>query len=208
MLEGAKTGARTYIAFSGGLEGQPFLGSVSTYLPAGLGGLEGRALRMGDVLHGTGLPPMAPREIAAELCPRPTREVILRATAGPEAPLMAADAVKRFFAIPLTVDRRADRMGLRLVGLEAAGSGMSSSAMFEGTVQCPPDGAPFLLLADGPTTGGYFRLAQVIAADLPRAGQLRPGDRVWFHRVGVAEARAATLAEGRRLAALLPGFSF
>lgn len=207
-LGAAKTGARTYLAFGGGLAGQAFLGSVSTHLPAGLGGIEGRALRAGDVLRGPGLPPNPPREIPAEWYPRPTHEVIIRATPGPEEPLIAADAVERFFAIPLTVDRRADRMGLRLVGLEVAGSGMSSSAMFAGTVQCPPDGAPFLLLADGPTTGGYFRLAQVIAADLPLTGQLRPGDRVSFHRVGVAEARAVTVAEAGRLAALLPGFSF
>jgi biotin-dependent carboxylase-like uncharacterized protein len=210
-LGAAWGGARAYIALAGGLAGQAFLGSVSTYLTAELGGIEGRALRAGDALHGADLPRRAQREIPAGLHYRPAEEVVLRATAGPESSVMATQDVERFFGTRLTVDRRADRMGLRLTGLApptAMAPGMNSSAVFPGTVQCPPDGAPFLLLVDAPTTGGYPRLAQVIALDLPHAGQLRPGDRVRFHRVGTEEARAITLAEATRLDDLLPGFSF
>jgi allophanate hydrolase subunit 2 len=49
-----------------------------------------------------------------------------------------------------------------------------------GAVQMPPDGQPVLFLADHPVTGGYPVLAVVVTADLPVAGQLRPGDRLRF----------------------------
>jgi antagonist of KipI len=68
-----------------------------------------------------------------------------------------------------------------------------------GTIQVPPDGQPIILLADAQTIGGYPRLAQVIAADLPKAAQLRPGMRVRFAPVDLAEAAAAMVARERAL---------
>lgn len=59
---------------------------------------------------------------------------------------------------------------------------LPSAAVFPGTVQCPPDGRPFLLMADAQTTGGYPQIAQVIRADRHIMGQIRPGDRVRFLR--------------------------
>ena len=55
-----------------------------------------------------------------------------------------------------------------------------SRAVLPGTVQLPPDGKPILLLCDAQTIGGYPVLGHIIAADLPRAAQLRPGDTVCF----------------------------
>ena len=91
---------------------------------------------------------------------------------------------------------RSDRMGLRLEGeplgggLEGAGS-MRSVAVLPGTVQVPPDGQPIVLLADAQTIGGYPVIGHVIAADLPVAAQLRPGDLVRWRQATIEEAHQA-----------------
>lgn len=188
----AKVGARCYIAFEGGLAGNDFLGSLSTYLPAEIGGFEGRALKAADALMGAGMPTAAPREIPRALQMMLSHVFVLRAVAGPEAEIFTDAGGERFFASRWTVGRRADRMGAQLEGpklrLENAKT-MASGPVFPGTVQCPPDGAPFLLMADAQTVGGYPRIAQIIAADLYLTGQLRPGDEVWFRKTAPQEAR-------------------
>ncbi len=187
----ANAGARAYIAFAGGLVGDEFLDSRSTFLPAALGGLNGRVLRAGDALRHAGLATRPPRDIARSLQPVISQAFVLRATPGPEAPLFA-DAAERFFAAGWRVARRIDRMGAQLDGqrLEAAHqTSMASSPVFPGTVQCARDGAPFLLMADAQTVGGYSRIAQVIGADLYLTGQLRPGATLWFRKTTPADAR-------------------
>jgi antagonist of KipI len=76
-----------------------------------------------------------------------------------------------------------------------------------GTVQVPPDGRPIVLLADAQTIGGYPQIAHVIAADQPLAAQLRPGDRVGFREVGLAEAHELALAREHALAMLREGLA-
>ena len=97
-------------------------------------------------------------------------------------------------------------MGVRLEGepLPGAGAfaGIASVAVFPGTVQVPPDGQPIVLLADGQTIGGYPVLGQVIAADLPKAAQLRPGDEVWLLPVSLAEAQGAVRQQEEAIAAV------
>ena len=210
-LGAAEIGSRTYIAFEGGLTGEIFLGSLSTYAPAALGGIDGRALAAHDTLYSAGLAAGNPRDVPEALRPRLAHDAILRALPGPEAQDFPEADLERFFTSPWTVDRRADRMGLRLSGhhISAPHSGaMASSAVFPGTVQSPPDGAPFLLLADAQTVGGYPRIAQVIAADLHLAGQLRPGGKVWFRRVAEDDARDIAAKKSALLAGFLPGGFF
>ena len=116
---------------------------------------------------------------------------MLRATPGPEANLLSAHAQAEFFKQTFYVSNRASRMGAELEGqpLELISDGrLPSAAVFPGTVQCPPSGLPFLLMADAQTTGGYPRIAQIIRADRHLLGQLRPGDRVQFRRTSPQEA--------------------
>ncbi|MHA7871755.1 MAG: 5-oxoprolinase subunit C family protein [Hyphococcus sp.] len=207
-LGAAQVGLRAYIALAGGVAGAPFLGSVATYLPARLGGLDGRALAGGDVIH-SGDAAGAPVSAPDDLIPHFTREWFLRATPGPEAPQFSSDALRRFFGSPFVADRRANRMGVRLSGGAVhtrAPFGMKSSAVFPGTVQQPPDGAPFLLLADAQTLGGYPRIAQVIDADLHLAGQIRPGDKVWFSRTGAVDAQRIGVQRAAQFASVIEGF--
>ncbi len=169
-------GARAYVAVDGGIAVPEIMGSRATHVTAALGGHEGRALRRGDVL-----PLGAPR--AAEASGKrvkvphlPDEEAgILRAVPGPE-PVPEA-----FWDTTFTVSAQSDRMGFRLDGgpLPAPGS-LLSSGVAMGTVQATPSGTCVLLMADRATSGGYARIATVITADLPRAGQLAPGDRVRF----------------------------
>jgi allophanate hydrolase subunit 2 len=81
---------------------------------------------------------------------------------------------------------RGRRRGHRGAGIE-----ILSEGLLPGAVQVPADGQPIVILADGPTTGGYAQIATVIAADLDRLAQTTPGSRVRFEAVSVAAAHEA-----------------
>jgi antagonist of KipI len=78
-----------------------------------------------------------------------------------------------------------------------------SEAALPGTLQLPPSGQPIALLAEAPVTGGYPRIGQVAAVDLPRLAQLRPGDTVCFRATTLDEALTRLAARQQRLARLL-----
>ena len=75
-----------------------------------------------------------------------------------------------------------------------------------GALQVPPDGGPILSFVEHQTTGGYPQIACVVAADLHRAGQLRPRDEVRFEEVSV-EAAGEILARQESLLAAHLGTS-
>jgi len=178
------SGLRTYLAIAGGLAARDELGARSTYLPAGLGGHKGRALRAGDriaSLPPTGVPGVF--ETPRRLRPVFQNSWALRACTSAETGWLTPQARTALYDTVFRVSRRADRMGLHLEGgvLEHVEQrDMESAPVFPGTLQIPPDGQPILLLCDAQTTGGYPRLAQVARADRHLMGQMRPGDRVRF----------------------------
>ena len=177
---GSAKGARCYIAFSGGLGATEVLGSSSTYLAGELGGLQGRALQQGDELR------ISPERVAGLCTPAEFRIPMstswaLRVCESFETSRLTGDSRERLFESNWTVGRRADRMGLQLEGarLDISSDGrMPSAAVFPGTVQCPENGAPFVLSVDAGTVGGYPRVAQVVRADRHLLGQLKSGDHV------------------------------
>lgn len=193
----AVRGCRGYLAVAGGIDVEPVLGSRSTYVPAALGGHEGRALAAGDVLPlGTAATRTSGTDwcLAPSLTPLPDGTTPLRLVPAGDAPA-AWEASYR-------VTAKSDRMGARLVGPPLAVTGDGTSvAVLPGTVQVPPDGQPIVLLSDAQTIGGYPVLGQVIAADLPLAAQVRPGDAVRFVPVDRAAARAALRRREAHLAA-------
>ena len=81
-------------------------------------------------------------------------------------------------------------MGLRLRGpaIPSPPGGMLTEGTPLGAVQVPPDGQPIILSVDQQTTGGYPKIANMIAADMHRVGQLRPRDEVRFAEVSIADA--------------------
>lgn len=184
----AETGLRAYLAVAGGIEVPPLMGSRSTFLPGGFGGWQGRALKAGDVL------PLGKAGVARKgrRCAAPA-QAALRVLAGPQLGGFADAAIKSLATAEFAVSTDANRLGLRLDGprLAYAGTELPSQAVLPGAIQVPPDGRPIILGWDGPVTGGYPVIAGVIAADLPHLGQARPGSRLHFRFVTLAEARAA-----------------
>lgn len=197
LVVGATTaGARIYVAVAGGFAADYVLGSSSTNLQAAFGGLSGRALRAGDRLEAASGDAAARQTPEKFRLPMPSQWT-LRTCESAESALLDAAGHAALFDARWVVDRRADRMGIRLDGppLRVASDGrMPSAGVIPGTVQCPGDGAPYLLGVDAGTVGGYPRVAQVARADRHLLGQLRPGDRVrLLHREpddAVAELRA------------------
>ncbi len=178
----AKQGVRTYVAVGGGLVGDEFLGSVSTYIPAAFGGFKGRALRNYDrigILSGEGRVRIS--ETPVKFRPPPTSACALRACVGSEFTNLNSADQDALFDTNFSVGVRGDRMGIQLQGkaFEVASAGyLDSAAIFPGCVQCPESGVPYLLSIDAQTTGGYSQLAQVARVDRHIIGQLRAGDHV------------------------------
>lgn len=200
-------GCRTYLAVAGALDARCDMGSRSTDTRSELGGLAGRPLRAGDfVTCPGGRVPWAGRTLRSKWDPAPAGEAVLRFLPGPEAELFGAAAFERFFSSVYRVSNRFDRMGLMFEepALTGAPVDMVSSPTVFGTVQIPASGAPFLLLADGQTTGGYARLAVLASADRPLAAQLRPGDLVRPALCGLGDARLALIVQRRQIDELVP----
>ena len=200
-----RSGARCYLCVRGGVRVPLFLGSASTHILTGLGGFEGRALRRGDVLDlgettaGIRLGRVDPRLIRM-LQPRK----ILRVTAGPQAEWFPLHTLDAFYNGLYRVTEEANRMGLRLDGppVESAHHGqMQSEGVALGAIQVPAGGKPIILFVEQQTTGGYPKIANVIAADLSSVGQLRPRDEVRFEQVSPDEARSLICEQERLLQA-------
>jgi len=199
-------GMRAYVATGGGFDVPLVLGSRATDTRSRLGGVGGRAVRDGDCLHarGGGHRSPAPRvvENAAWVLPAdPTR---LRVSRGPEQGGSADAAFERLLSGSFTVSPRSDRMGYHLAGTPVTvdAEARISGPVATGVIQAPPSGEPVLLMSDRQTTGGYPIVAVVIAADLPRAGQLGPGDRVVFETCTPGEAVHALIVQEQMLLAM------
>lgn len=176
----ARTGLRGYLAVAGGLVVPTVLGSAATDTLSGIGPA---AVAAGDVL------PIGDRAGCAEPSP-PTQlppvpdGTPLDVVRGPRDDWFADPAV--LTSTTWTVSPRSDRVGIRLTGgiLERArtysGRELPSEAMVPGALQIPPDGAPVLLLADHPVTGGYPVIGVLTDGAVDRAAQLRPGTPVRF----------------------------
>jgi allophanate hydrolase len=180
------------------------MGSVSTYVRAGLGGRDGRALAAG-----TRLPLGAVSACGTErVLPDPPQpdDAPIRIVPGPQADHFTAAALDALVGGSYRVTAEADRMGIRLEGprLEHAGAAeIVSDATVPGSIQVPGSGQPIVLLADAQTAGGYPKIATVITADLGRLAALRPGQDVRFAAVGAADGERIARATEARTRALL-----
>lgn len=196
-LGAAIDGARAVLALGGGVDVPLVLGSRSTDLRSGFGGWMGRPLAAGDRLP-LGLARDCPTLVGpvSPFVPR-AGSWPLRALLGPQWERFTAAARTRFFAAEFRLAAHADRVGMRLVGPALptlTGAEIRPEPAWPGAVQVPGSGEAIVLGPDHPSTGGYAKLATVIAADLPTLAYLRPGDRIRFRPCSLVEARAA-LAE-------------
>ncbi len=204
----ARTGCRGYLAIAGGLAVPVVLGSRGTDLRAALGGVDGRALRDGDVLRAAEVVRWVAGHwhIDERILPAYTAAPTVRVVRGAHAGQFDGSlTIAEFRVTP-----KSDRMGVRLAGpalVRREGGELVSSTVVPGTVQVPPDGQPIVLMADAQTIGGYPQIAHVVTADLPLVAQLRPGDTVRFQEVTLAAAHALVLAREHALSLLREGLA-
>jgi antagonist of KipI len=185
------TGARCYLAVQGGLEIPLVMGSASTFVAASFGGFQGRRLQSGDVLQVRKHSSLGVRALRHGALDAFHRQFPLRSTKGAQQDWFGPEAFERLFSSTYIVSEQSNRTGLRLKG-EAVRPREQSELLTDGiplgAIQVPQDGQPIILFVDQQTTGGYPKIANVIAADMHRVGQLRPRDEARFAEVSIAEA--------------------
>lgn len=199
-----KSGARAYIAISGGIDTPPALGSRSTYAIGALGGVDGRAVQAGDVLPiGAARRSVDEgRSLHADLRRSPGSPAELRVVPGLYWHRITEAAGRTFFDETWKVASEADRMGYRFQGgspLEFVdreppfGAGSDPSNITDacypyGSIQVPSGTEPIVLHRDAVSGGGYFMLGTVISADMDLIGQLPPNTPTRFVKVDMQTA--------------------
>lgn len=192
-----RAGARVYVSLSGGIDVPPSMGSRSTNMRNGFGGLEGRALQKGDRLATPADIAMVDDEVGANVPAgllAQEQPLAIRVVAGAEYDILPAAQQHAFWHSDWTVTPQSDRGGYRLRGAELrlpTPMEMRSYGVVAGIIQLPPSGQPIIQLSDANTAGGYPRLGGVIEADLHRLGQARPGTTIRFIETGFEQARSA-----------------
>ena len=183
----AQAGVYGYLHAGGGFGGEARLGSRSTHLAAGLGA----ALAAGDripVESDAGGPTGTALDVEDRFSGG-----IARLVAGMQTGNFEESEIARFEATRFVRDVRGNRMGARLSFNGppfAAKGGLSvlSEVIAPGDVQMTGEGAPFVLLAECQTTGGYPRIGTVLPQDLPLVAQAAPGTPIRFRFVDIDEA--------------------
>ncbi len=205
---GLRSGCRAYIAFAGGLDIAPVMGSRSTYMKAKIGGVEGRKLQKDDVIKfrkpNPDLRGLNIRHISPEFVPR--LEYKIRVVLGPQDDMFTEHGIETFLSESYVVTPEFDRMGCRLDGEIIEHKGESGDIISDGiafgAIQVPTAGKPIIMLSDRQTTGGYTKIANVISADFRILAQLKAGDRVRFAQVSIAAAQDALLTQRAALKTL------
>lgn len=213
-------GARAYLALAGGIDVPLVLGSRSTDLKSGFGGLEGRGLRKEDHLAlgearrrgdaattSFGIAPQSRLRFADEMAGGTVR---IRALASAEHKHFTEAAIAAFERTEYRLTPDCNRQGYRLDG-EALKTKrpleLLSHGIVPGTVQVPPSGQPIVQMAEANTCGGYPKIANVIEPDLWRLAQLRPGQRIRFELVDHETAVAAIHEQDREQARIRQGLA-
>ncbi|WP_075619808.1 biotin-dependent carboxyltransferase family protein [Paenisporosarcina indica] len=223
------SGCRTYLAVAGGFIVSEVMGSKSTYLRAGIGGFEGRALQKGDVVQvgecsqyvKGNMKHLSKNEnkgsfiqmewtLMAKAIPTYRPETSVRIIDGRQAHLFNEKSKDVFFNHAFQASSDSDRMGYRMKGPQLAlkePKELLSEAVSFGSIQVPPDGQPIILMADRQTTGGYPKIGQVATVDLQKMSQLKPGEYLRFERISLEEAQHELMKERKLIEQLKQSIS-
>jgi biotin-dependent carboxylase-like uncharacterized protein len=188
-------GCRGYIAFSGGIEVPEVMGSKSTYIKGSIGGIEGRALKTGDILQlgDVDLDKFSNiiKKLPKKYIPLYGNSYEIRVTSGPQEDHFTSSGIDDFFNEKFTITNQCDRMGMRLEGKSIEhiqGGDIISDGIVSGAIQIPGHGKPIIMMTDCQTTGGYAKIANVISSDLSKLAQARPGDQITFTKIDINAA--------------------
>jgi len=201
-----RTGCRAYLAASGGLIFPQVMGSRSTYLSGKFGGLDGRALKKGDILFAPDIrSPLSQLgfRFPGDWIPQFGKEALLRVIPGPQDHHFTEKGLQTLSSSFYRVTPQCDRMGVRLEGPKIerrseVEESIISEGLIAGAIQVPGDGKPIIILTEL-VTGGYTKIATVISMDLSKVAQLKPGDRVRFAPVSLEEAHQLLREQEERL---------
>jgi len=189
---GVHDGIRSYLSVAGGIQVPHVMGSKSTYIRGGIGGLEGRPLKKGDRLCIGPRPRRLPScRVNRGLFPPYGKDWNIRVIMGPQDDYFSKSGIETFISSEYTITPQSDRMGYRLQGpviQHRRGADIISDATCLGSIQVPGHGLPIILLADRQTTGGYPKIATAISVDVYDLSQAKPGDSVRFSPISVIEA--------------------
>ena len=175
-----RAGVWSYLAVRGGFAASRWFGSASANLRAGFG----EAVQPGARLSCEKRLPA--EEISSRFVPESVREEygqtpVLRVWPGPEWDGFTEEARREFLRQTWRVSSQSDRAGYRLEGIALESRlRMPSAPVAVGAIQIPPNGQPIVLLRDGPTVGGYPRLAILDGSGVSRFTQCAPGTCVRF----------------------------
>mgnify|MGYP001828031891 FL=1 len=203
-------GNRTYLAVKGGFDVPDYMGSKATFTLGQFGGHGGRTLQVGDVLRLN--QPVADASdchaLLPALIPDYTRHWDIKVLYGPHgAPdFFTATDIDTFFSTDWEVHYNSSRTGVRLVGpkpewarTDGGEAGLHPSNIHDnayaiGSIDFTGD-MPVILGPDGPSLGGFVCPATIVQAELWKVGQLKPGDTIRFHCIGIDEANALEQAQ-------------
>ena len=188
-------GMWAYLAVPGGVQTPSILGSRSTYLHGAFGGLEGRQLQAGDKITAAShfSYELAGRTLLEENRPKYQENPVLDVIMGPQWDYFTKESIETFLSSEYSISLTSDRMGYRLEGPPLTQRGnkeLISEGMTSGAIQVPSNGLPIVMMADGPSTGGYPKIGAVASADLPLIAQCVPGkSRIRFRQTTVTKAQ-------------------
>lgn len=192
-------GMRSYLAVAGAIDVPEVMGSHSTDLKVGIGGLEGRLLKDGDRLA-TGEPQR--QFLGAQGVKQLLWGNRIRALPGPEYHEFDAVSQDSFWRSPWHLSPQSNRMGYRLQGqplTRTTERELVSHGLLPGVVQVPHNGQPIVLMNDAQTTGGYPRIACIIEADMYHLAQIPLGQPIHFIQCSLEEALKARQDQQRYL---------
>ncbi len=183
-----KKGLRCYFAVSGGIKVPEVLGSCSTYIGGSMGGFQGRILKEGDII------PFKTQEnipdfitsLSLPLHPSITLPLRIKVVSGPQYDYFTQQGLESFFNSEYEITAESDRRGIRLSGLPVErkdSSEIVSDGTPPGSIQITGSGLPLIIMKDGPTTGGYPKIATVITPDLDLLAHVKSGDKVKFEKI-------------------------
>ncbi len=225
----SRNGCRSYLAIAGGFNVPTVMNSKSTYVRAGIGGMNGRSLQEGDTLEAGPLKKESENiieyllpyledsdfteidwSISSEFISSYQQKQAIRVIPGTEYDLFSSESRENFINKPFKVSAQSDRMGYRLEGpslhLEEAFNMISEAVVF-GTIQVPSNGKPIILLADRQTTGGYPRIGYIASVDLPLIAQTKPGEELTFTMVTQEKAQELYIDREKQLNHLKQGIA-
>ena len=201
----ATIGARSYIAFAGGINTTPWLGSRSTFHKAGVGGIDGKAIQEGQIIPLNKSKSVAGRKINKNSIPEMStnKKWSIEVVKGPNDDWIDEKGHTMFLNSDWKLQSKSDRTGYRLDGPnwsfaeKATNKGLEHGTFPSNIIdQGYPAGAinlagqtPIILVNDGPSMGGFIVPYTVPSAAFWKLGQAKPGDSFNFIEISVEKAQ-------------------